>query len=133
VIVVDACTWVEALVVGGARADATRDMVVGDPRWVAPAHMPLEVIRTLRRAELRGELTAEQAARCADLVGSAKVELIVPGDAVLARVWALHHTMSTYDAPYVAVAEAFGVPLVTIDLRLARAAEKQGVEVVVPA
>lgn len=61
------------------------------------------------------------------------MELIVPGDAVLARVWALRHTMSTYDAPYVAVAEAFGVPLVTIDLRLARAAEKQGVEVVVPA
>jgi predicted nucleic acid-binding protein len=37
------------------------------------------------------------------------------------RVWALHPTVTAYDAAFVAVAEALDAPLVTLDRRLARA------------
>ncbi|HXT07025.1 MAG TPA: type II toxin-antitoxin system VapC family toxin [Roseiarcus sp.] len=40
------------------------------------------------------------------------------------RVFALRHTMTAYDAFYVALAESLGACLVTCDRRLARAAEQ---------
>lgn len=132
-IVVDASAWVQALVGGGSRADSARELLLADTRWVAPAHMPLEVLRTLRRGAARGDLTPAEASRCAELVMTTSVELISPVAPVLARVWALRDNVSTYDAPYIAVAEAFGVPLITGDSRLARAARDEGVEAIVPA
>jgi predicted nucleic acid-binding protein len=38
------------------------------------------------------------------------------------RIWELRPNLATYDAWYVAVAEALGAPLVTLDERVARAA-----------
>jgi predicted nucleic acid-binding protein len=37
----------------------------------------------------------------------------------LARIWTLRHTLTAYDAAYVALAETLNVPLVTCDTRLA--------------
>jgi hypothetical protein len=37
------------------------------------------------------------------------------------RVWALRHNLTAYDATFVALGEALGVPLVTCDARLAGA------------
>ena len=36
-------------------------------------------------------------------------------------MWELHPTVTTYDAAYVALAEALDAPLLTLDRRLARA------------
>lgn len=36
------------------------------------------------------------------------------------RVWELRHTVTSYDAWYVAVAEALGLSLATLDKRLSR-------------
>jgi predicted nucleic acid-binding protein len=44
-----------------------------------------------------------------------------PHDVLLARVWELRPNMSTYDAVYVALAEALGARLITHDARLANA------------
>ena len=41
-------------------------------------------------------------------------------ESLATRVWALHPTVTAYDAAYVALAELLGVPLVTLDRRLAR-------------
>jgi predicted nucleic acid-binding protein len=132
VIVVDACAWLSALVVGGSQADEVRATLASDPRWVAPAHMPLEVLRSLRRGVGLGHITRSQAARTASAVSMTRLELVSPGAKVLSRVWTLRDNLSVYDAPYVAIAEAFGAPLVTVDLKLARAARVEGVSVVVP-
>ncbi len=49
---------------------------------------------------------------------------------LLPRVFALRHTMTAYDALYVALAESLDATLITCDARLARAAEGVcGVEV----
>jgi predicted nucleic acid-binding protein len=37
------------------------------------------------------------------------------------RVWELRHNLTSYDAWYVAVAEALDLPLATLDMRLSRA------------
>lgn len=43
------------------------------------------------------------------------------------RIWALRDRMSAYDAAYAAAAEAFGVPLLTVDRRLLRACRSEGI------
>jgi predicted nucleic acid-binding protein len=40
---------------------------------------------------------------------------------LLERMWALRHTLTAYDAAYVALAEALGATLVTRDARLSAA------------
>lgn len=42
-----------------------------------------------------------------------------PHAPLLGRIWALRENVTAYDAAYVALAEALGVPLVTRDARLA--------------
>lgn len=51
---------------------------------------------------------------------------------VLATVWKLRHNIGQSDAPYLAIAQAYDVPLLTFDERLARAAREVGVNVMVP-
>lgn len=43
-----------------------------------------------------------------------------PARPLLRRIWELRRTHTAYDASYVALAEALGVPLLTADARLAR-------------
>ncbi|MBC8092131.1 MAG: type II toxin-antitoxin system VapC family toxin [Pseudonocardia sp.] len=49
---------------------------------------------------------------------------------LIERVWALRQNVTTYDASYAALAEMFGVALLTLDARLARSSGHR-VEVVV--
>jgi len=43
---------------------------------------------------------------------------------LLDAIWALRDTVSAYDAAYVALAQAFAEPLLTMDAPLARAARR---------
>ncbi len=131
-IVVDASAWVRALVDDGPHGEAARRVLTGDPDWAAPAHMPVEVLRTLRRYEAEGLLTAAQADVFAAEVAGATVRYVVPDPSMLAAIWARRHNVSPYDAGYLAVADLYGVPLVTLDVRLARAAQRARVDVTVP-
>ena len=86
----------------------------------APALLPFECANILRRHEAAGLIGTDQAAQAyADLCNLA-VELW-PSDALAPRVWELRHDLTSYDAAYVALAEAIDVPLVTLDRRLAQA------------
>jgi predicted nucleic acid-binding protein len=87
---------------------------------VAPHLLHVEVAHTLRRAVQLGRIGAESASLAhRDLV---RLDVaLVPYEAVAARVWELRETVRPYDAWYVAVAESFGHPLATLDVRLAAA------------
>ncbi|MEK9602010.1 MAG: type II toxin-antitoxin system VapC family toxin, partial [Pontimonas sp.] len=55
----------------------------------------------------------------------------VPFSVFSPLTWALRHEVSLYDAAYVALAMALGVPLVTTDRKLARASTRY-CQVVIP-
>ena len=131
-IVVDASVWVRSLVDDGSLGDAARRVLAGDLRWTAPAHAPIEALGTVRRYETSGLLTTAQAQSIADEVLAAEVDYVGPDRWLLASGWRYRHSLSGYDAPYVVIAESRGIPLVTFDQRLARAASAAGVQVIVP-
>lgn len=131
-IVVDASAWLRALVDDGPYGEAARRVLTDDPDWAAPAHMPVEVLRTLRRYEAEGLLTTGQVDVFAAEVAGATVRYVVPDPPMLTAGWAWRHNVSPYDAGYLAVAALYKVSLVTLDVRLARAAQHAGVNVTVP-
>lgn len=131
-IILDASSWALALVDSGPTGSAARAVLTADRDWMAPAHAPIEVLRTIRRYETRDILDGPTADQLAAEVIRAEVRLVIPDTALLTYVWERRHHVSPYDAPYLGLVARHAVPLVTNDLRLARAAEALGLEVVVP-
>lgn len=114
-IVIDASAAVLGLLNDGeARAMLVEEAVVC-PHLADP-----EVLHALRSRVLRGAVDESVAERAMDVWARLGLERVgVSG--LLGRIWELRENLSAYDATYVAVAEAFEVPLVTADRRLARA------------
>ncbi|WP_153415180.1 type II toxin-antitoxin system VapC family toxin [Nocardia macrotermitis] len=131
-IVVDAAAWIRALVDRGPAGEAARTALGEDPDWAAPAHMPIEVLRTLRKYEFAKLLTRDHAQTFAEQIWTTEIRCTPPEPWLLAAVWQFRHTISPYDAAYVALAIDFSVPLITCDARLAKAAQEIGVRAIVP-
>jgi predicted nucleic acid-binding protein len=119
VLVVDTSAVVAALV---ARPPNRRlvDRLGADGDLHAPHLLDIELLHTLRRLVLAGQLGEDRAADArADL---AELAVVRYGHLALAdRIWALGHNLTAYDASFVALSEALEVPLVTCDARLASA------------
>ena len=86
----------------------------------APELVLVEVTNILRRLERIGEISRIEANGARRDLLRRDVELF-PFTPFADRVWQLRHTVTSYDAWYVAVAEAFECPLATLDRRLSRA------------
>ncbi len=118
-LVCDASALVAALLDAGQDGTWVAERLAGAELF-APALMPFECANIIRRHELGELISADQAAQAhADLV-DLPVELW-PYEVLARRVWELRRNASTYDAAYIALAEAIGAPLVTLDRRLLRA------------
>ena len=87
---------------------------------LAPELLDVEVMSALRRAVLRQVLTEERALLALEDLRDWPIDRI-PHTALLQGAWQHHHNVSAYDAVYVAVAHAYGVPLLTADGPLTRA------------
>mgnify|MGYP003493136078 CR=1 FL=1 len=133
-IVVDANVMVVALTSPTNQGEAARAALTSDDLWFAPAHMPLEVIRTLRKAVVNGQLSEPDAVAAFGALVSAEITYLGATNALLQAVWGMRHNVSAYDAAYLAVAAERGAQLVTFDVRLAKAAEQvvPDVPVVIP-
>ena len=86
----------------------------------APHHLHVEVANSLGRAALTGALSIDRATRAHTDLLELPVTLH-PYEPLARRVWELRQNVTPYDAWYVALAEALGAALATLDRRLAMA------------
>jgi predicted nucleic acid-binding protein len=120
VIAVDASALLEVLLrtARGERIEAR--LLLGGESLHAPHLVDVEVAQVLRRYAAAGTIGAERGREAlSDLADFPIVRY--PHEPFLARIWALRHNASAYDAAYLALAEALPAPLVTCDGRLASA------------
>jgi predicted nucleic acid-binding protein len=118
-VVTDASAVVAMLADAGPAGEWATAQVIG-ARLAAPDLMPYEAGNILRRHALAGILDASAATLAHSDLTALPVDLC-PYAAVAERAWALRDDLGVYDAAYIALAELLGVPLVTLDARLARA------------
>ena len=116
--VVDASAMIDALT-GSSRAEQL--LAILDDDLFAPDLLVPEVYSFLRRMTAGRRLTSAAAGELAVALQQAPIEYVHTWP-YSERVWRWHLTMSPYDAAYVALAEELGAPLITTDVRLARAA-----------
>lgn len=117
---VDASVVAAALVVDARIGALASERLASDRDQRAPGLIDLEIVSMIRRWFAGGRLGLSQADQAiADLAGL-PIERY-PHVALLPRVWALRQNLTPYDGAYVALAEALGATLVTVDGRLARA------------
>ena len=118
-IVVDASIVVELLTDLGARSPLHARLA--DESLIAPDLLPVEVASALRGLNLGGHLDDDALDLAVDDLMRLPVDLH-PSLPLVPRILALRSNISAYDATYVALAEAFRCPLLTLDRRLAGAA-----------
>lgn len=117
-LVVDASVLAVALADDGTDGDAARARLRGET-LAAPELVDLEVASVLRQD--RAGLLDSRRANLALTDLAALPMLRASHVPLLARCWDLRHHLTTYDAAYVALAEALDTTLLTGDRRLARA------------
>jgi predicted nucleic acid-binding protein len=121
VLVVDTSAALAALA-GRPRIPALGERLASDGDLHAPHLIDVELIHALRRLVMDGDLRDDRAEDCrTDFADLAIVRY--PHHPLADRMWELRHNLSAYDAAFVALSEALGVPLVTCDARLAEAPE----------
>jgi len=116
--VIDSSAVVALLVDSGPVGDWVAETVTGRMLF-APDLMPFEAANILRRSRLAGSID-DTTATLAHVDLLALMIQLDPYYAVAERVWSLRDNVTVYDAAYVAIAEARGVPMITLDERLAR-------------
>ncbi|MPZ54376.1 MAG: PIN domain-containing protein [Acidimicrobiia bacterium] len=115
-LIVDASCLYE-VVADGTQAESVRSLLASDTDQVAPHLVDAEVLGLIRRDSARGVLDPTAAHQSVQDLG------LWPGERIdhrpfLGRAWELRHTVRSWDALYVAVAEAFNGTLLTRDVRL---------------
>jgi predicted nucleic acid-binding protein len=118
-IVVDASCLYEVLT-GARYADVVREEMARDEEFAAPHLIDAEVLSVIRRDHLLGRLDRTAAHQAVEDLRN------WPGErwghkGLMDRAWELRDTIRSWDALYVALAEALESTLITLDSRLGRA------------
>jgi predicted nucleic acid-binding protein len=113
VLVTDAGVWVRALV-DEAPGDPIRTRLVAEPAVVAPALIDLDFTNVLRGLLAKGSIALPGAELALAEFLQAPIQRY-SHESLVPRVWQLRQNLTAYDAAYVALAEALGVDLLTID------------------
>lgn len=117
--VADASVLVATLTSGDARG-RWAEARVERHSLTAPELVMAEASQTLRRLEFNGTASRTEASIARYRLLGLDIDLY-PFAPFAERTWELRHSITTYDAWYVALAEALSCPLLTLDRRLARA------------
>ncbi len=116
-LVVDASVLVTALGEGGAAGAVAREALRGHGLVHAPHLIDVEVTHALRGMVRRRVLSA---AAAGEILAAALTYPLTRWGLVglMPRAWELRDTVTSYDAAYVALAEALDADLLTFDARL---------------
>ena len=117
--VIDASVLVAALVDSGQEG-RWAEAALAEGRLVGPELVLVEASNILRRLERGGEISRIEATSAHRDLVRLDIELF-PFAPFAERIWALRGNLTSYEAWYVALAEALDCPLVTLDRRLGRA------------
>ena len=118
-LVLDTSAVIAALC-GRPPSDALVERLRGDGDLAAPDLLDVEFLHALRRLVLGGQLGEDRAADARDDLAALAITRY-EHTTLADRVWELRHSLTAYDATFVALAELLDVPLVTFDAGLARA------------
>lgn len=117
-VVVDSSVVIAALVDVGPVGEWAEQIIESGPLH-APDLVRVEGANALRRLEQTKRITTSEAGAAYDDLMQLEITLL-PFDPFSERIWELRHGATSYDAWYVAAAEALEVPLATLDGRLSR-------------
>jgi predicted nucleic acid-binding protein len=118
-VVVDSSVLVATLVDTGPHGAWAEELVAKEPLH-APELVRVETTNILRRLERAKQISTPEANAAHDDLMQLDIELFT-FEPFADRIWELRHNVTSYDAWYVALAEALGLPLATLDVRLAKA------------
>ena len=118
-VVVDASVLVAVLVDSG-REGKWAESAVAEGSLASPELVLAEASNILRRLEQADKISRLEANSAHGDLLRLDLELF-PFAPFADRIWALRNNLTSYDAWYVALAEVFDCPLVTIDRKLSRA------------
>ena len=119
-LVVDASCLYE-VVVDTPAAEPIRARLAADEDHAAPHVVDAEVLGVIRRHHLAGRLDATAAGQAIEDLRDWPGERFSHGP-LLGRAWELRSSLRSWDALYVALAEALEATLLTLDRRLTQAA-----------
>lgn len=117
-LVVDASVLVAALVDNGPDG-RWAESIIARGSIAAPELVLVETANVLRRLERARDISSLEAASAHRDALALELTLF-PYEPFATRVWALRSNLTSYDAWYVALAEALECPLATLDIRLCR-------------
>jgi len=117
--VADASVLVAALVDSGSDGGWAQSVLIGGG-LVAPELVLVEATNVLRQLEHKQQISRVEATFAHTDLLRLDIELF-PFAPFAERVWELRGNLTSYDAWYVALAEALDCPLATLDLKLSRA------------
>jgi predicted nucleic acid-binding protein len=118
-LVVDSSVLVAALLDTGPDG-AWAEQVIDGRALYAPELVLVEVTNVLRRLERAKRISTPEANAAQEDLMQLDIELF-SFEPFADRIWELRQTVTSYDAWYVAVAEALEFPLATLDEHLSRA------------
>lgn len=117
-IVLDASALLELLLNTAAAPRVAKRVFSPRESLHAPHLIDLEVAQVLRRWQRGGELSSARAGEALEDLADLPLARY-PHQLLLQRIWELRANATAYDAAYLALAEALGATLVTMDSALA--------------
>jgi len=119
-IVIDASALLEILLLTNRAERLMQRALEGSERLHAPHLLDIEVTQALRRLGQRAEISTVRAEQALEDFAQLLIERHAH-QSLVPRIWQLRDSLSAYDGAYIALAEALDAPLLTCDVKLARA------------